>query len=172
MSFTNNIIDTGKLPSTNQVIYQSLQRNFLNVMLIRTLMIAFFLILIVSTLFLLIDELDLIIYLIMLSFLISIFTLRIIYYTISFKHKGYALREKDIIYKTGYIWKSITTIPFNRIQHTEIKEDIISRLFSLQTVKFYTAGGTASDLSVKGLSREKAQKIKEFINGNLKEYED
>lgn len=170
MSFTNNIIDTENLPNTDKINYQYLNKNHLNVMRMSRLVRALLLILILTVLFLLIDEFKLNIYLIILGIIISIFTLRILYCSISFKHKGYALREKDIIYRTGYIWKNITTVPFNRIQHTEIKEGLISRFFSLQTIKFYTAGGSSSDLSIKGLSKNEAENIKEYVNGNLKKY--
>ncbi|MCZ6716979.1 MAG: PH domain-containing protein, partial [Gammaproteobacteria bacterium] len=38
---------------------------------------------------------------------------------LSVPRKGYAIRDKDIIYKSGVFWRTVTAIPFNRIQHVE-----------------------------------------------------
>ncbi len=78
--------------------------------------------------------------------------------------RGYVLREHDITYKHGWIFHHETTVPFNRIQHTEIKEGPIDRLFTLCELEIYTAGGSASDLSLSGLDPEDALKLKEFIS--------
>jgi len=82
---------------------------------------------------------------------------------LGFKKKGYALREKDIMYKSGLIWKAITTIPFSRIQHCEVKEGPIERLFGLSSLHIYTAGGSSSDIDIPGLYPQQAQDIKSFV---------
>lgn len=85
--------------------------------------------------------------------------------------KGYAIREKDITYKSGLIFFHMTTIPFNRIQHSEVSQGPLARLFDLATVKIYTAGGSSSDLSINGLTKERAQKLRDFITKLSAEYE-
>ena len=35
---------------------------------------------------------------------------------ISLPKRGYVLRDKDILFRKGVIWRSVTAIPFNRIQ--------------------------------------------------------
>ncbi|MDG1195895.1 MULTISPECIES: PH domain-containing protein [unclassified Polaribacter] len=77
--------------------------------------------------------------------------------------KKYALRERDISYKSGLLIKKITTVPFSRIQHVEIDEKPISRLFGLASLSVYTAGDSSDDLVVKGLKKEVAIQLKEFI---------
>ncbi|PRP66757.1 PH domain-containing protein [Nonlabens agnitus] len=78
--------------------------------------------------------------------------------------RGYILRELDITYRHGWIFHHETTVPFNRIQHTEIKDGPIDRLFNLCELEIYTAGGSSSDLSLSGLDPEDAKKLKEFIS--------
>ena len=68
-----------------------------------------------------------------------------------FKIKAFGLRERDIMYRTGLIWRKTTTIPFNRIQHSEIKEGPIAKRFGLCTLNVYTAGGAQSDMKIPGL---------------------
>jgi len=93
--------------------------------------------------------------------LIAITTFLLAY--LGFRKKGYALRDRDIMYKTGLIWKSMTTIPFSRIQHCEVKEGPIERLFGLSSLHIYTAGGSSSDIDIPGLYPQTAQNIKSFV---------
>ena len=82
---------------------------------------------------------------------------------ITFPYKGYAIRQRDIIYKKGWLWKSVTTVPFNRVQHCDIKQGLIERQFNLSSLNVYTAGGQNSDLTIPGLEFEMAEKYKAFI---------
>lgn len=85
--------------------------------------------------------------------------------------KGYAIREKDISYKSGLVFFHMTTVPFNRIQHCEVSQGPLARLFDLASVKVYTAGGSSSDLSINGLTKERAQKLRDYISKLSAEYE-
>lgn len=77
--------------------------------------------------------------------------------------KGYAVREHDIIYKTGLLSQKQITIPFNRVQHVEIYEGFLLRLFGLARIEFFTAGGNWGDLKIPGLLINEADKIKAFV---------
>ena len=80
-----------------------------------------------------------------------------------FKVKAYAIRDKDIMYRSGLIWRSETSIPFNRVQHVDINRGPLDRLFDLAKINIYTAGGQSSDLSIPGLDPEDAKALKDFI---------
>jgi membrane protein YdbS with pleckstrin-like domain len=86
---------------------------------------------------------------------------------IGFKKRKYAVREKDISYEKGILFRSLTTVPFNRIQHVEIDEGPISRLFGLVSLSVFTAGDSSDDLKVSGLLKEEAKQIKEFISNKI-----
>ena len=75
------------------------------------------------------------------------------------------MREKDIMYTKGLLWATRTSIPFNRIQHVEIKQGPFERIFKLNSLKVFTAGGQTGDLVIPGLNEENALQIKEFILG-------
>lgn len=81
----------------------------------------------------------------------------------SFKYKGYALRQHDIIFKSGIFFRSTTIISFNRVQHIEINQGPLDRYFNIAGLTLYTAGGSSSDLTIPGLSMEDANRIKEWI---------
>ena len=82
---------------------------------------------------------------------------------------GYALREHDIIHKHGVFFRTVTTIPFNRMQHCEISRGPVENAFGLATLRVFTAGGSSSDLSIEGLPVEEAQRVKEFITQKIGE---
>lgn len=82
---------------------------------------------------------------------------------------GYALREHDITHQHGVLFRTVTTIPFNRMQHCEISRGPVESAFGLATLRVFTAGGSSSDLSIEGLPVEEAQRIKEFITQKIGE---
>ena len=87
----------------------------------------------------------------------------IIYHGLSYKYMGYALREKDISFTSGLLWRSMTTVPFNRVQHCDIKQGILDRRFGLSRLTIYTAGGQSTDLMIPGLLPATAEKLKTYI---------
>ena len=82
---------------------------------------------------------------------------------ISVPKKGYAVRDKDIVYKSGVFWRTVTAIPFNRIQHVEKSSTPLDRRFQLASLQLFTAGGSGGDLKIHGLSARTAEKLRKFI---------
>jgi len=80
-----------------------------------------------------------------------------------YKIRGYQLRDKDLVHRQGVIFKTTTTIPFNRVQHCEVSQGVVQRMFDLHTLQIFTAGGSNRDLSIPGLKADTAQRIKDFI---------
>lgn len=80
-----------------------------------------------------------------------------------FRHKSYTLREHDILYRSGWLWRSEIIIPFNRVQHCEVSQGPIEKWLKLAQLKVFTAGGQSADLSIPGISPEEAQQLKEYI---------
>jgi membrane protein YdbS with pleckstrin-like domain len=88
-----------------------------------------------------------------------------------FPKKGYLLRERDISYKTGIVYYRQISVPFNRIQHVEVSQGVLAKIFHLSSIKIYTAGGTASDLAIPGLPVSDAQKLKSYISEKISQNE-
>ncbi|MGI9261554.1 MAG: PH domain-containing protein [Woeseiaceae bacterium] len=76
---------------------------------------------------------------------------------------GYAVRERDIIYKSGVFWHTVTAVPFNRIQHVEKSSTPLDRRFNIATLQLFTAGGSGGDLKIHGLPAKAAEKLRFFI---------
>ena len=90
---------------------------------------------------------------------------------LGFPRKGYLVRENDISFHKGIITYKLTTVPFNRIQHVEVNQGILAKMFKLSSLKLFTAGGNASDLSIPGLPQEVAQNLKAFLSEKISEHE-
>ena len=82
---------------------------------------------------------------------------------ISLPKRGYVLRDKDILFRKGVIWRSVTAIPFNRIQHVETSSTPFDRKFDLATLQLFTAGGSGGDLKIDGLSTATAEQLRIFV---------
>lgn len=77
---------------------------------------------------------------------------------------AYAVREKDILFRSGWIVRKIRTCPFNRIQHSSISSGPLERRYGLSTLILYTAGTDDSDVRIAGLPGTEAVTLKEWIN--------
>jgi membrane protein YdbS with pleckstrin-like domain len=82
---------------------------------------------------------------------------------VSVPRQGYVLRDNDILFRKGVIWRSVTAIPFNRIQHVETSSTPIDRKLELATLQLFTAGGAGGDLKIGGLGKNAAEKLRVFI---------
>lgn len=77
--------------------------------------------------------------------------------------KAMAMREHDIAYCSGLIWRKTVMLAFNRIQHIEVSSGPLQRKYGLATLKFFTAGGSGVDLQIDGLKRERAEQLRQYI---------
>ncbi len=82
---------------------------------------------------------------------------------ISIPRRGFALRDKDILFRKGVIWRSVTAVPFNRIQHVESSSTPLDRKYGLATLQLFTAGGSSGDLKIDGLDKDIAENLRTFI---------
>jgi len=167
--FENNVIGDN-LPNISKIPFKKIHKNYFKVILLNlTLVFSIFL---GAVIFINYKKLNKVIpnYTYLLYLGLGVFFLLLLgYFYIGFSRRKYALREKDVSYKSGVLIKSLTTVPFNRIQHIEIDEGFFSRAFKLAAVNIFTAGAAGKDLSIKGISRTEALKIKAFITDKINE---
>ena len=160
--FTNEVIDLNQLPKYEEITLTSPDLKYWNIILINTCI--FFLISgIILALLLFFNE-DFKRYPLPISIGYSIIVLvTFLLYKASFKKRGYALREKDVVYKSGIIAEKTTIIPLNRIQHVALDEGWLSRFYKLATLEVQTAGGSSGHMQIAGIPVEKARIIKEAL---------
>ena len=163
--FSNNNVFIENIPQTENVNYSTLEKKFLNVMVLnRVIWCVITLIAIIAIPILRDENFSIYIYLSSLFIWLIIFT----FTGFSFRKKKYVFREHDLIYSSGVIFTKSILIPYNRIQHLAVHQGVFSRIYNLASIQFYTAGGSSSDISIKGLSKEDADRWKEFVSEKIK----
>jgi membrane protein YdbS with pleckstrin-like domain len=87
----------------------------------------------------------------------------LLYRTLADPLKSYALREKDISYTSGLIYRKTVTQPLRRIQHVEVQQGPIDRYTGLAKLQVFSAGGVSYTFAIPGLKREKAMQLRQHI---------
>ncbi|BDQ11405.1 PH domain-containing protein [Sediminibacterium sp. TEGAF015] len=90
---------------------------------------------------------------------------------IGFKNLAWALREKDIICRKGWIFQDTHIIPFGKVQNCVIQTGPIGRKFGLASIKLMTAASHLGDISIHGLKKETAEKLKDWMMDKMKKNE-
>lgn len=171
--FHNSQIPTVELPTAADVIFERLHPNYKKVSVNMTAIFFVILLLVYFVLGYFIGEILSFPYILIAMIAWSVVTgLAVVFSVKGYDYQGFALREKDIIYKSGILFRSTVIVPFNRVQHCEIEQGPIDRMFDLAELSIFTAGGSASDISVPGLTLEKANAMKKFITNRTIEDEE
>lgn len=170
MSYLFQNLEVTSLPDITKIEFKKIDKSYFKVIFINFLLVFFPLLvgLVLLHQFAFSDELKEYIISIYLFF-VAVFCFIFTFLKLSFPKRKFALREKDISYKRGLFVKKTTTVPFSRIQHVETDEKPISRIFGLASLSVFTAGDSSDDLVIKGVTKETALRIKEFISTKINE---
>ena len=162
IDFTNENINLDQIPKYEEITLTPPNKNYWIIIVINLIIFLVFLGIGLSALMLLDKEIKAQYRYISGGY--SIFAILLfVFYRASFKKRGFALREKDIVYKHGIIAETTTIIPLNRIQHVALDEGLFSRIYKLGKLQVFTAGGQSGHLSIGGIDIEKAKAIKEML---------
>ena len=168
VNFTNAQIELDGLPALQTVDLLPLEERYLKVMYINTLstlivpagyVVALFIFELYTNLWIAIP-------LGLVAILIS--GINFILVKPSFKIKRFAIREQDIIYQSGLLFRSLTVTPYSRVQHCEINRGPLSRLLGLSELNIFTAGGSASDIRIPGLDEHTAKQLCQYVLQKIK----
>jgi membrane protein YdbS with pleckstrin-like domain len=165
-NFTNKPIDISALPRYETVKLNALQPKYWNVILFN--ISATFLIIgvVLAVIIYFVEEIHSLAWLFGLVYVLFLgFTFLLS--NISFKKRGFAFREHDVIYRSGILATNTMIIPYNRVQHVALHEGFVSRYFDLAKVEIFTAGGDSSDVSIPGIKKEQAEDIKQLLMGKI-----
>lgn len=98
-----------------------------------------------------------------------------IYARLAYMNWGYEFTNHELKIERGIIWKKYSNIPYERIQNIDITRGIIARIFGFSSVNLQTAGysgyskygGFVSEGYIPGVSKESAEKIREFVISHI-----
>jgi membrane protein YdbS with pleckstrin-like domain len=162
LNFENQTLDINELPKFEDVEGHPIDKAYLKVL---RLLFVFWLIFCFGGLFLLNYLVDLpkLAFFPVLGFLILIFSFSLTEIEKGFPRRKFGIREKDIIFQQGYFMFKQTILPYKRIQHVEVKQGPLFKAFKIYTLKVFTAGSSSGDLSIAGLNKDDASKLKAQI---------
>jgi|SRR3989338_3696497 len=92
-----------------------------------------------------------------------------IYARLAYRFWLYEFTPDQLKMETGIIWKKYSNVPYARIQNVDIQRGIIARILGFSSVHLQTAGysaparGGGSEGYIPAVSKEEAEKIREFI---------
>jgi membrane protein YdbS with pleckstrin-like domain len=81
---------------------------------------------------------------------------------------GYALGEDELRLARGVWTRSETIVPLGRVQHIDVVQGPLERLFGVSRLALHTAGTLNSLVVLPGLSRETAEAIRDEIRARIR----
>ncbi|MCB2413350.1 PH domain-containing protein [Demequina sp. TTPB684] len=75
---------------------------------------------------------------------------------------GWAEREDDLLVKRGRLWRSVTVVPYGRMQYVEVSSGPIARAFGIATVQLHTAS-PGTDASLNGVPADDAARLRDRL---------
>ena len=75
---------------------------------------------------------------------------------------GWAERDDDLLVKRGRMWRSVTVVPYGRMQYVEVTAGPLARAFGIATVQLHTAS-PGTDASLAGVPVDEAARLRDRL---------
>jgi uncharacterized protein len=82
--------------------------------------------------------------------------------------RGHRIDEDQLRVVRGLLFQSDTTVPFGRVQHIDVHQGPLERLFGLGTLVLHTAGNHNASVPLPGLAHGDALAMREQIRERVK----
>jgi hypothetical protein len=82
---------------------------------------------------------------------------------VRYRHIAYQVDSDEICIRRGVLWRSIHTVPRSRVQHTDVSQGPIERMYELATLIIYTAGTQHAAIALSGLQHARAMRIRDHL---------
>ena len=76
---------------------------------------------------------------------------------------SYQLDELGIVIRSGVLWRTVTSVPRSRVQHTDVAQGPLERRYGLATLSIYTAGTEYARVDLPGLRYARAVTIRDHL---------
>ena len=86
-----------------------------------------------------------------------------------YRRWGYDMGDEQLRVLRGFLWRTDTIVPFNRIQHIDVAQGPLQRLFGLSTLIVHTAGTHNSIVALPGLATADAEDMRETIKSHIRQ---
>lgn len=82
---------------------------------------------------------------------------------VRYRHTSYRIDSRGIRIRRGVFWRSETSVPRSRVQHTDVSRGPIERYFGLATLVIHTAGTENAAVSLGGLAEPSAYPVRDYL---------
>ena len=82
---------------------------------------------------------------------------------LAWRHYRYAVREHDLLVRSGVIFRRWSAIPLTRIQHVDTRQGPVERMLGLSRLLVFTAAGMSADGSIPGLGEEDTRRLRDEL---------
>lgn len=82
---------------------------------------------------------------------------------LAYRFTTYRIDTNGLEIRRGVYWRTITSVPRSRVQHTDVSQGPLERRFGLGTLIVYTAGTAHSQVSLPGLTFDVARGIRTHL---------
>lgn len=80
---------------------------------------------------------------------------------------GWAWTGRELHVASGWLVRSHTIVPAARVQHIDVTQGPVERMFGVATLVLHTAGTANSEVDLPGITRETAEEIRDAIREHL-----
>lgn len=80
---------------------------------------------------------------------------------------GYAFTGTELHVEHGLFTRVHTIVPVLRVQHIDVSQDVLERLFRVATLVLHTAGTDANVVVLPGIARATAEEIRDTIRERI-----
>lgn len=81
---------------------------------------------------------------------------------------GFSLADERLRVVRGIFFRADTVVPFGRVQHIDVGQGPLERVFGLSTLTVHTAGTHNASVSLPGLRHEHATAMRENIRAAIR----
>ena len=86
-----------------------------------------------------------------------------VYAALKYRVWQFEVREDDLYLERGVLTRVKTVVPFVRVQHVDTQRGPVERSLGLASVVVYTAGSHGADVTIPGLTPERADDLQEQL---------
>lgn len=88
-----------------------------------------------------------------------------------YQRTSYRVDEMGLEIRRGVIWRHQLSVPIGRVQHADVSQGPLQRMFGIATLTVHTAGTQNSSVPLEGLSHDLAIQLRDLIVHQRGEYD-
>jgi len=82
---------------------------------------------------------------------------------LSYKYWSFEVKDNEIILQYGILNRIKTLAPYSKVQHIDVQQSIIERMYDLSRLVLYTAGTRGADVILPGLPIEYSEQLRDSL---------